>query len=379
VNIVLLLVAYLLTTTAFANETKKLPSKSKEVNKKTNWQASGYIDGSYNHLLRSNQFTSGVFNRVYDLNPDGVTLHQASLTLGYQPTEGLGGLINPIFGKDTLGFFVPYGWDPFLGITQAGFAIPQGYLQYAQNSFTLIGGIFYSLAGAEYIDPTKDSNFSRSILFGYAEPNTHLGFRGTYIVNKVLTLIGGINNGWDSIRDTSRRKTLELSLIYTPSTLFSLVLLGYSGGQRAADRTDFGPVSTRKLFNLIATINPTKKITLIASYDYGIQSKAALPDNSIEKAIWDGFAGYINYQFNEKWRTSVRGELFNDRNGYSTGVVQKWKEVTLTIGYAWLENFELRAETRHDISNVSSFIRASRRGTSNNQQSFALEGVVKFS
>lgn len=327
--------------------------------------------------MRSNQFTSEAFNRVYDLNPDGITLHQASFTLAYQPTDGFGGLINPIFGKDTF-IFAPYGWDPFLGIKQAGFAIPQGYLQYAQNSFTLIGGEFNTLAGAEYLDPTKDTNFSRSILWGYAEPATHLGVRSTYIVDKALTFIGGVNNGWDNIRDTGRRKTLELSLISTPNTLFSLALVGYSGGQRAADKTDFGPESIRNLLNVIATVNPTKKITLIGTYDYGVQPKAALPNDNIGKAIWDGFAGYLNYQFDEKWRTSIRGEFFNDRNGYRTGVVQEWKEVTLTIGYAWLKNFELRGEARHDNSNVSSFLKANGRGTSNNQQSFAFEGVVKF-
>ena len=192
-------------------------------------------------------------------------------------------------------------------------------------------------------------------------------------------MIGGINNGWDSIRDTSRQKTIELGASYKFNPMFSLAAYGYSGQQRIADRTSSGPTGQRTLIDLIATLNVTEKLTLVANYDGALQSKAALPSGTVAKAVWQGIAGYINYQFSDKWRTSLRGELFNDRDGYRTGVVQKWKEATLTVGYTWLKNFELRAETRHDISNVNSFLKNNGVATSNNQQSYALEGVVKFS
>lgn len=58
--------------------------------------------------------------------------------------------------------------------------------------------------------------------------------------------------------------------------------------------------------------------------------------------------------------------------------MQRWNEITLTVGYALLKNFELRAETRHDFSNVSSFINKNGVSTSNNQQSYAIEAVAKF-
>ena len=361
----------------YANSDQTLSTQNPFTTLPANWTASGYIDGSYNYLLRSNQFTSGTFNRVYDLNPDGITLHQAALTIAYQPQEGFGGLINPIFGKDTF-IFAPYGWDPFLGIKEAGFAIPQGYLQYTKKSFNLIGGIFNTLAGAEYLDATKDTNFSRSILWGYAEPTTHLGIRSAYVFNDKLTFIAGINNGWDTIQDNNQRKTFELSLTFSPNAVFSLIAVGYSGAQRAADKTNYGPISTRNLLNLVATFKATKKLSLVASYDYGVQPKAALPTGNIGEAIWQGFAEYINYQFNDKWRTSFRSEIFNDRDGYRTGVVQQWKEATLTLGYAVWGNFELRVETRHDFSNVNSFLKANCKGTSSYQQSYAIEGVAKF-
>ncbi|MFI4957081.1 MAG: outer membrane beta-barrel protein [Gammaproteobacteria bacterium] len=338
---------------------------------------SGYVDTSYNYLLRDNKFTSGTFDRVYDINPNGFTLQQASMTLAYQPKEGLGGLVNPVIGRDTY-IFSPYGWNPDYGSQWFGFDIPQAYIQYAIGSFTVIGGELLTLASAESLMPTKDTNFSRSILWGYATPTTTLGFRGTYVINEKVTLIAGLDDGWDTIRDFNRRKTVELSIVYTPHPIVAIALTGYTGGQRAEDRTSSGPESARTLIDLVTTVNATDKLTFILNYDYGIQSKALLPNDNIAEAVWQGIAGYSNYKFDDNWRISFRGEIFSDRNGYRTGVEQSWKELTLTLGYSPIKNIEFRGETRHDFSNVDSFVNADGIGVNNNQQSFALEGVFQF-
>ena len=197
-------------------------------------------------------------------------------------------------------------------------------MQYAVGQLTVIGGIFVSLAGAEVINTTQNTNFSASILDGYAEPFTHMGFRGTYVVNDKVSLIAGLNNGWDSVRDTSRRKTVELGVDYTPNKTYSLSTLLYTGGQRATDRTSTGPQSIRNLLDIVATMNATDNLTFIANYDYGNQGLATLPSEIVDEGVWQGLAGYVNYKFNDKWQTSVRGEVFSDRNGYRTGVVQSF-------------------------------------------------------
>lgn len=338
---------------------------------------SGYVDGSYNYLVRSNHFTSGTYDRVYDITPDGFTLQQASLTLAYQPAHGFGGLVNPIVGSDPY-IFAPYGWNPYYGSRMLGFDIPQAYLQYACGNLTLIGGEMYTLASEESVDPTRLSNFSRSILWGYNTPTTTLGFRATYVLNDKLTIDAGLNDGWDTIRDFSRRKTIELSAAYVPNSIVSVNGTIYSGGERAANRVSTGPESLRHLIDLILTINATDKLALIANYDYAMQSKALLPNGNIAEAVFQGIAGYANYKFHDKWRTSLRAEIFSDRNGYRTGVAQCWKELTLTFAYAPIKQLEIRAETRHDFSNVNSFVDANGIGVNNNQQSYAVEGVYQF-
>lgn len=355
---------------------KTIPSAT-ESKKADAFLLSGYIDGSYNYLVKSNKFTSGVFDRVYDLEENGFTLHQLAVTLAKQPAEGLGGLLNIFAGRDA-NITAAYGWDPYYGSQTLAVDPLQAYLQYSVHALTIIGGKFTTLASYEAVDPTVDTNFSRSILWGYATPTTALGIRGIYTANDKWKFIGGLNNGWDSIRDSSRRKTIELGITYTPNKCFSLSAQGYSGGQRSQDRTATGPQSIRDLIDIVAIWNITDKLTYVLNYDYGIQTKAALPAGNIAEGVWQGIAGYVNYKFHEKWRTSVRGEIFSDRNGYRTGVVQSWKELTLTLAYAPIKNAELRAETRRDFSNVNAFLNSNGIGSSHYQQSFGLEGFYKF-
>lgn len=372
----LLLISILLLPITVLADTISAPDLLSK-NTSSNFKFSGYVDGSYNYLAQSNHFTSGTYDRVFDITPNGVTLQQAGVTLAYQPRQGLGGLITPVIGRDTY-IFAPYGWNPDYGSQWVGFAIPQAYLQYAVSVWTLMAGSFIELAGAENLFSYKDTNFSRGILWGYAEPFTVMGFRASYVPNDKLTLIVGLNNGWDSIRDTGRQKTIELGASYIFNPMYSLASYIYSGQQRIADRTSSGPTGQRTLFDLIATMNATDKLSLIANYDGALQTKALLPSGNTAEAVWQGLAGYINYKVSDRWLTSIRGEIFSDRNGYRTGVAQCWKELTLSVGYTGIKSLILRAETRRDFSNVSSFVASNGVGVRNNQQSFAFEGVYQF-
>lgn len=339
---------------------------------------SGYIDGSYNYLSRSNHFTSGVRDRVYDLEPNGFTLQQAAVTIAKQPTQGFGGLLNLILGRDA-NSLASFGMNPSIGIQNIGFTVTQAYLQYAASSFTTIGGKFNSLAGAENYDPTVDTNFSRSIIDGYAEPGTFLGVRETYAPNDKFLLFAGINNGWDTIEDTARRVTFELGVIYTMNPQFSFSLQGFNGQQRATDGVMVGPSGIRNALDFVATYKATEKLSYAANYDYGIQNRANLANGNLGEAVWQGIAGYINYKFNERWQTSLRAEIFSDHNGFRTGVQQTWKEATVTLGYLPVKHLTIHIETRRDFSNVSSFLDKNGHGVGNNLQSFAVEALYSFS
>ena len=68
---------------------------------------------------------------------------------------------------------------------------------------------------------------------------------------------------------------------------------------------------------------------------------------------------------------------FNDQNGYRTGIVQKWKEATLTLGYMPTKHIEFDAEVRQDRSNKPAFLTTSGTGK-DSQASLGLEAIYKF-
>jgi hypothetical protein len=338
----------------------------------------GYIDGSYNYLVRSNHFTSGQFDRVYDLNQNGLTLQQAALTISKLPTQGPGFLANAILGRDANGV-APLGINPqsFADSQNLGFTPVQAFVQYAVGHFTLMAGQFLTLVGEEQVNPTQDSNYSRSILF-YATPDTHLGFRGVFTPNDKMTFTAGVNDGWNNITDFSRHKTVELGASFTLNPVVAFSLQGYSGQERAIKGATNGATGQRTLIDFVSTITATTKLSFAANYDYGWQTEALLPSGSLARAHWQGLAGYVNYKFNDLWQSSFRSEIFEDSTGFITGVRQNWREITLSVGYTPIKNLEIRAETRHDFSNANSFVDTNGITTNTNNQSFALEAFYQI-
>ena len=133
----------------------------------------------------------------------------------------------------------------------------------------------------------------------------------------------------------------------------------------------------RNLYDLVATINATDKLAFVLNYDYGTQENATLPSGLTGKAKWDGLAAYANYQFNDQWRISLRGEYFNDTDGFRTGIAQKWKEGTFTVAYMPTKHVELRAEVRKDKSDKPAFLTTGGTGK-DSQTSGGLEAIYKF-
>jgi hypothetical protein len=397
----------------------------------------GYISGSYNYLLRKNYFTSGILNRVYDINENGLTLQQIYLTASKQPEEGFGAYLNLLLGSDAL-ISAPYGFNPSTGIHRFGWDLQEVYVQYAKKPITFSGGIYQSLAGVEPIDMRQMMSFSYGILSTYAVPGFVMGLRSVTKVDKDFTLTLGVNNGWDVIRDTGREKTIEVGIIDKVNSHLTFSIQDYNGQQRALDFTAKGPLGRRNVIDAVATIIVTPKFNIVLNGDYGVQSTAALPIPEVQEelstnelppdtmivedegeessaednlnniikefpalvvaptfsngddqiaidedvvfghAIWKGLALYLNYKFNDKWRVSLRGEDFDDQDGYRTGVAQNWNEVTLAVGYNILKNLEFCFETRRDFSNVNSFVNKDRVTTSNNQQSYAVEAIYSL-
>jgi hypothetical protein len=326
----------------------------------------GYLDTGYTYLSGSGLFTSDLPDRYFDTQRNGFNFHQAGLTVALQPTEGWGGLVNVTAGKDA-SLIHSNGGDT------GNFDVTQAFVQYATGNWTVIGGKFTTLAGAEVVNSSANTNYSRSILFSY-EPISHTGVRATYAVDATLSFIFGVNNGWDQVTDLNTQKTVELGVAYVPNKTWNVLAQLYSGSEPTFNTAQNG---LRDLFDLVATYAATDSVTLILSYDYGNQKNASLLNETIGTAKWQGIAGYLNYAINDLWRMSLRAEYFDDADGYRTGIVQKLKEETVTFAYMPTKSVEIRGEVRADESDQSSFAKVSST-PSKNQFSLGLEGVFKF-
>lgn len=325
---------------------------------------SGYIDVSYTSLSSGGTFVSGTPSRVYDRERNSFNVNMVDVTVSSLPADGVGGLVNLNFGPDA-NVNAPAGTGPL-----DEFDIQAAYVHYASGPFMAIAGKYVTLAGAEVIKAPANLNYSRSILFGYAIPFTHTGARVTYTVNDKLALIAGINNGWDVLKESasSDKKTLELGFSASAIGPFALSGVIYAGKEPGA------AVGKRTLFDLVATYNATDALSFVLNYDYATQEDAVTVG---QKAKWSGVAGYVNYKFTDTWRAALRAESLDDKDGYRTGVVQKWDEMTVTLAYAPSANVELRGEVRSDKSDKQSFLQTD--GTAKDTQtSVGLQAIYKF-
>jgi hypothetical protein len=322
--------------------------------------ATGYVSASYYHSSDDSTY------HEFDTAHDTLQIDQAAITVAYQPKEGFGALVNLMAGEDAR--FIneqENGTDGLFNITQA-------YLQYATGPLTIIGGRYLTLAGSESENPALDTSFSRGLVY-YSEPITHTGFRATYAVTDTISVIAGVNEGWNTSSNSYGSKTGELSLLYTPNKIFSVTGEAYVGKDPDYD-------ATRALLDVIATYNATSSLTLIVNYAWGEQQQRPTLGGGRPNLDWNGVAVFVNYAFNSQWRIALRGEVLDDQGGFVTGTPETIEEGTITAGYSPAKSFELRLEARYDTSNKATFeYKTPDTETFDaHQTGVALQGIYKF-
>lgn len=330
---------------------------------------SGYVAASY---YASSGYPSNIHQ--FDIEHNTFQLDQAGLQVAYQPKEGFGALVDVIAGEDArILHLAEDGHDNSLDVRQA-------FLQYAAGPLTVIAGKYVTLAGAEVINPTLNSNFSRSLLFFDSEPLTHTGVRASYAISDTVTATAGLNNGWNTTSLSYGSKTGEVGLAWAPaSKLFALAAQAYVGKVEAFN-------AEKTLVDVVATYNATSSLTFILNFDWNRQDHGLIDGaGNPEDASWNAAAFYVNYAISDQWRVSLRAEYLDDQDGFVTGAKQTLKEGTITFGYAPVKNFELRAEFRYDKSGsgTPTFYKTrtavdAQAPDTDNLSEFALQAIYKF-
>jgi hypothetical protein len=301
------------------------------------------------YIYNTNRPATGTNSyRVFDFNDNSFNLDVAELVVQIAPAKPN----DAGFRVDlTAGNSIPQiakSQDQ----TVAQFDLQQAFVSYIApigSGLRFDFGKYVTHLGYEVIEGYDgyNDNYSRSILFGYAIPFTHTGVKASYAFSTKVAAMVEVVNGWDLVRDNNRSKSVGAQLALTPVAPLS-VLLNWIGGPELAGNNH----SNRNVFDLVAILKPTARLTLGVNGDYGKENGTSLV-NPGSDAVWKGIAGYATLALTDKFSVGLRGETFHDEDGVrlGTGTKATLSEGTVTPAYKFTDHVLLRGEVRYDKAN----------------------------
>ncbi len=326
---------------------------------------SGFIDVYY-----SKNFAQPVSQinklRNFDIQENQFTLSLAELVF-QKKASPVGFRIDADFGttNDVVQTGIGSATLPFLQQAYLTAVLPLG------NGLTVDAGKFVTHMGYEVIESKDNWNYSRSFLFAYAIPYYHTGIRLTYPVTNNFTAAVHIVNGWNSVVDNNQWKSLGITLNYAPGNLTGLTLNVMDG----VEESEPAIAGKKTVFDFIVTQQLTNALALSLNADYGDERTL----NGL--ALWKGAAVYGRYATSLKSAVTLRGEVYYDPYGYTTGALfpkATFKEVTLTYEQYVFKPLLVRGELRDDFSNGAFFDKKTSVGTENSQLTFLIGVVTIF-
>ncbi len=328
-----------------------------------------YVDTTYQYVFDRGSTSDLQLRSLY---PDNEQFAINAFTVSVSKTPTLEGGI-----MDLLGFRadILFGEQaPLLGSNGLSSDVVDPYQAYLQflapvgTGLNVYAGRFVTLAGYEVIEAKDDPNITRSILFGFAIPFTHTGIRTDYTAGPI-TLTAGLNNGWDQVKDANGNVTIESQIAFSHSGgIISDSWFGVTGyfGREPGDIGFAETNGWRELITAVGTVTLNDWLTFIVDADFGWQQDIVFNEIGSEEGVsWWGIAGYIVADLHPAITFALRGEYFDDGDGFRTGTPQKLYELTPTLsfkpfkgliaGNRFIDNFEARAEFRWDHSDERYF------------------------
>src|SRR6185436_2724226 len=216
-----------------------------------------------------------------------------------------------------------------------------------------------TLLGYEVLESPNKLNFSRSFIFSFGIPPTHVGALLSYPVADFLTVTAGTVVGWDVAKDNNSAMSFTGQFAATPIKDLAVNFNWITGPEQNSNDTH-----NRTALDFVVIYTGIKNVTLGLNYDYAFENKeAALVASGTRndtRASWWGIAGYGAYDWTEALRTALRVEFFDDLESVRTGAqpvgnrTSLW-ETTATLQYKIWRGLVGRVEYRHDEANAKVF------------------------
>ncbi len=272
----------------------------------------------------------------------------------------LNGFEQNIYGGD-IPVFAYTAWLPGIG---------------GQGTELQIGRMFCQF-GYESVMAPSTPLMSRSYAFNWAPPFFHVGILATTKVNQNLTVKNMFINGNDVFFDGSQKWRYEGQILLTSDDEKQTLALSTTFGDGKFDATKpHGPVqgyttiglayepfgrNNINVFDVVYTNKLTDDCTVALEGIYGYQTDVpAIATSSITNfnggtgtAQWGGAVGYLQYNFNDKWSSCTRLEVFRDCQGQRTGFDGTYYAGTFGLQFKPCKEVMIRPEVRYDYNNDS--------------------------
>jgi len=251
-----------------------------------------------------------------------------------------------------------------------GTAFTQFYGEVAVNDLKVKVGHFYAPVGYEVVPTTGNFFPNLPYTFQYGEPFTMTGALATYQYNEDVSIVGGVNHGWDNFDNSNPNMSFMGGYTEKFSDGASLALAWTAGNEQVqslAFRQRF--LQTSVYSRPLKRIN--ENMTYVAQSDFGWQNDALL---SGKDAKWYGLNQYVFYKVSDCLTYGIRAEWFRDEEGFRVGgflgttpdgslrglsgnrfgYIGSFYEVTMGANYKLTANTTIRPYVRFDwFSGVS--------------------------
>jgi len=292
----------------------------------------GHIDGTYNYNLmdpnggvsRFHAYTAKHNSFLLNLAHLAITGSSDEVTYAVEFDAGTDAAVNSGAYGGSL-FDVQEAWVAY---------------SHADNGLGFKAGKFVTYNGIEVIENTANPTISRGFLFTLAEPATHVGVVGTYVINDTLDVAAGAVSGWDLLVDNNSLKTFIAKLGITTDKALAAIS-AFAGPEQAGNNEDWR-----------ITLDATAVIKL-NKIDLWLQGNFGTETFGDESASWFGLGVQPVFAVNDELSVGVRAEVFSDPDGARTGVALPDGVTLINISaapaYKLTEQLTMRAELRLDL------------------------------
>jgi hypothetical protein len=328
---------------------------------------SAYVENSYVFNLTGSGRDATNELRVFDFD-EGWTFNNAQFNVGKDPSEKypLGFGLQIMAGLDAqkvhaLGIFRDRDdASPFRNT--AKYDLQEAFLTYQipiGSGLTLKAGKFVTLLGYEVIESPDNLNSSRSYMFGFSIPFTHVGALGTYQFFDWFGMTFGTVNGWDNVDENNGARSFIGTFAFTPFKDISANVNWVVGPEQNGNNRDYRWVVDH-VFNYTGIKNLTLGLNVDIAGEENEASLAASRTRQDTDASWWGWAVYVAYDWTEKFRSVLRLEHFQDSEGVRTLAIAPGSKVSLygvtaTAQYKIWKGMVGRLEYRHDSADEKAF------------------------